>query len=297
VPNQQRVDVQSSESPPFASIVVPTFNRVARLRDCLESLLQQDYPSGQFEILVVDDGSSDGSAEMVNGLDGVRYLRRQHAGLNAARNAGIEEAKGDFLAFLDDDVLAPPSWLRTMITGAQANPAADCFGGKIRLQLEGRPPRYCGRHPLNESELDLGDVDREVEFIWGANMTVARRAFELAGRFDERLPLYNEELEWQQRLRAAGGSIVYLPNAWVWHRRSTDDLRVSALLRRHFARGLGQAAFFAAAGRPLRVRDGLRRVPRRLAHAVGRRCWWGVFEAAGQVGFACGAARHTLGRR
>jgi GT2 family glycosyltransferase len=289
--------MQISERLRFASIVVPTFNRVALLRDCLESLRCQDYPSDQFEIVVVDDGSTDGSAEIVKRVDNVRYLRRQHAGLNAARNAGIEEAKGDFIAFLDDDVLAPPSWLRTMMGGVWANPAADCFGGRIRLQLEGRTPRYCGRHPLDESELDLGDDRREVEFIWGANMAVTRRAFELAGRFDERLPLYNEELEWQHRLRAAGGSIVYLPDAWVWHRRSADDLKLSALLRRHFARGLGQAAFFAAADRPVRVRDGLGRVPRRLVHAACRRCWWGVFEAAGQVGFACGAARHSLGRR
>lgn len=281
---------------PFISVVIPTYNRATLLRECLESLGSQQYPRDKYEVLVVDDGSRDGTANVAERANGVRYVRRPHAGLNAARNTAIEEAKGDLIAFLDDDVLVPRAWLAALAAGAEAHPGAGCLGGRIALQLEGRPPRHCRRHPLGESELDLGAEEAEVEFVWGANMTVTRRALELAGRFDERLPLYNEELEWQHRLRAAGGSIVYLPGAWVWHRRLAADLRMSSLLARHFARGVGQAAFFAATGRQLRVRDGLLRVPRRLAHAVGRRCWWGVFEAVGQVGFAWGAARRTLSR-
>lgn len=281
----------------FVTVAIPTHNRAEFLRECLRSLVAQDYPRRRYEIVVVDDASTDSTPQVVAEFDAVRHLRQPRGWLNAARNAAIDGARGDVVAFLDDDVVAPRSWLAALAGGVTANPAAGCFGGAIRLRLEGRVPRHCGRHELGESEFDLGEMTHETEFVWGANMAVTRSALELAGPFDESLPwLPNEELEWQQRLRAAGGSIVYLPDAWVWHRRSPDDdrMRIPALFRRHFARGRGQAVFFAAAGRPLRARDGLARIPRRLAHAVGRRCWWGLFEAAGQLGFAWGAVRQTL---
>jgi glycosyltransferase involved in cell wall biosynthesis len=281
----------------FVSVAIPTYNRAGFLRGCLRSLVAQDYPQARYEIIVVDDESTDSTPQVVAEFAAVRSVRRPRSWLNAARNTAIEAARGDVVAFLDDDVVAPRSWLTALAAGVAANPTAGCFGGAIRLQLEGRVPRHCGRHEIGESELDLGETAHESEFVWGANMAVTQSAVELAGPFNESWPwLPNEELEWQQRLRAAGGSIVYLPDAWVWHRRSSDDarMRIPALFQRHFARGRGQALFFAAAGRPLRARDGLARIPRRLAHAVGRRCWWGAFEAAGQLGFAWGAVRQNL---
>lgn len=273
------------------------------LRGCLESLISQDYPLEGYEVVVVDDASTDATLTVVDAFSSehpqarLRYLRLdRHSGANAGRNRGIEIARGRLICFIDDDVQAPRTWLSALASGFESHPRAGCFGGPISLLLEGEPPRRCRGHPLEEGELDYGREMRKVDELWSGNLAVPRESFDLAGFFNEALPLYNEELEWEHRLRVAGGTMVYLPNAWVWHRRSAEDLRISALLRRHFKRGLGQAAFFAATGRPLRARDGLRRVPRRLAHAVGRRCWWGVFEAVGQVGFAWGAARNTLGR-
>jgi glycosyltransferase involved in cell wall biosynthesis len=289
----------NQDDPPFVTIAIPTFNRAALLRECLRSLAMQDYPRDRFEIIVVDDGSTDSTAAVVRSSEDVHYLRQSHAWLNVARNSAVREARGEVIAFLDDDVLVPSSWLAALGRGVRAHPHGGCFGGQIRLRLEGDVPRHCGRHPLGESELNLGDTTHETDFVWGANMAVTRQALELAGSFDESLPwLPNEELEWQHRFRLAGGSIVYLPDAWVWHRRSAEDgrLGVGSLLRRHFERGLGQASFFAATGRPSRLRDPLLRLPRPLAHAVARRCWWGVFEAAGHAGLFYGLSLRRLGR-
>jgi glycosyltransferase involved in cell wall biosynthesis len=281
------------------SVAIPTYNRAGLLRDCLRSLIAQDYPRDRSEIIVVDDGSTDSTAELAREFAAVRYLRQSHGWLNVARNAAVREALGEVIVFLDDDIIAPPSWLTKLANGVRAHPYGWCFGGAIRLRLEGLTPRHCERHPLGEGEFDLGDRPREVEFVWGGNMAVTRRAFEVAGLFDESLPwLPNEEFEWQHRLRVAGGTILYLPEPWVWHRRTVDDprMRVGSLLLRHFDRGVGQASFFAAIKRPLRMRDAIWRLPRPLAHAVVRRCWWGVFEAAGQAGFLYGVARRRLAR-
>jgi glycosyltransferase involved in cell wall biosynthesis len=92
------------------SVVVPVFNGVLYLAECLESLLAQDHPA--LEIVVVDDGSSDGSADMAEGFSGTRVLRRAHEGLAATRNAGIRESTGSLIGFCDADDTWKPTKAR-----------------------------------------------------------------------------------------------------------------------------------------------------------------------------------------
>jgi glycosyltransferase involved in cell wall biosynthesis len=92
------------------SAVVPTFNRIATLRQTLTALAAQDYPD--YEIIVVDDGSSDGTGDVVTReFPAVRYVRQPNRGPAAARNVGIRAALGDIVAFTDDDCLPPVDWL------------------------------------------------------------------------------------------------------------------------------------------------------------------------------------------
>ncbi|OGD10797.1 MAG: glycosyl transferase [Candidatus Aminicenantes bacterium RBG_13_62_12] len=99
------------------SVIIPAYNRAAFLSEALDSVLAQDYfelePRPRaFEVLVVDDGSDDDTAAVVEGYGGrVRYVRRPHRGVSAARNAGLDRARGDFIAFLDSDDL----WLRAKL--------------------------------------------------------------------------------------------------------------------------------------------------------------------------------------
>ena len=89
---------------------------------------------------MIDDGSSDGTAEVARAA-GVRYLLQDPArGLNAARNAGVRMTAAPLIAFLDDDVEVPAGWLSALVDGADRHPAADAFGGPIRARLEGRTP-------------------------------------------------------------------------------------------------------------------------------------------------------------
>src|SRR5258705_13679190 len=102
---------------PFITVIICTFNRMAFLRDCLHSFIEQNLPRNEYEIIVSDDGSTDKTTEMVkqvisSNLDScIRYFPQIHTGVNAARNLGIKHSQGKVNLFFDDDQLAPPEYL------------------------------------------------------------------------------------------------------------------------------------------------------------------------------------------
>ena len=126
-------------------------------------------------------------------------------------------------------------------------------------------------------------------------MAFRGEALELAGRFDESLPIYHEEVEWEERLRRAGGEVIYLPRAFLWHCRTSDDVRLRRLLRKRFRFGVGNAAVLAAAGAERSVIAALSEIPRLLGHSLKRGCWWGVLQTVQQLGFVYGITRYRAG--
>jgi GT2 family glycosyltransferase len=263
------------------SVVVPSRGRAGYLEVTLDSLESQD----PHELLVVDDGSSDGTKELL-GRRGTRSLRLDPArGLNAARNAGVEATSGELVAFVDDDVEVPSGWLGALAEGAERHPEAEAFGGPIRARFEGPAPRGCGREDPPLTTLDLGPEDRPCEIVWGANMMVRRSAFERVGRFDEEIEGGGDEEEWLERLRAAGGSVFYLAAAGLDHRRAGDDARLRSLIRGAYVRG-----------RAVRKFD----VRRDRAPGLGHELWvlagcgWHTLRRGCPQGLVMGA--HSLGR-
>jgi GT2 family glycosyltransferase len=290
---------------PFVSVVVPTYNRAPLLPGCLDSLRAQEYPPDRFEIVVVDDGSTDGTSQVVSEMarpeggrvPSIRLVRKPNGGLNTARNAGVAVARGDPICFLDDDVELPRGWLRAMVEGALRWPEAGCLGGPVRLRFEGKAPRLCGREPFGEGELDLGSLDRKGILVCGANMAVWRSALQLAGQFDESLPLYGDEHEWEERLMERGGQVVYVADAWLWHRRSAEDLKLWTQARRRFRFGMGLVTYRRVRERPIgRPHRELLAAVRLLAHAVRRRCAWGLIAAAAHLGMTWGLLRDARRR-
>ncbi len=270
--------------PPAVSVVVPTRGRLGYLRVTLDSLESQD-PAAPYELLVVDDGSTDGTRELLGRRDAPSLRLDPSRGLNAARNAGVKATRGELVAFVDDDVEVPSGWLRALVEGAERNPEAEAFGGPIRPRFEGPVPRSCGREDPPLTTLDLGTEDRACAVVWGANMLVRRSAFDRIGGFDERIEGGGDEEEWLERLRAAGGRVVYLAAAGLDHRRAGDDARLRSLVRGAYARGRALRAFDARRGRA----PGLVRELRVLAG-----CGWHTLRRACPQGLVMGA--HSLGR-
>ena len=270
-------------SAPAVSVVVPTRNRADYLAVALRSLRDQK-DAGPHELLVVDDGSTDATGEVAIRA-GVRCLRLDPAhGLNAARNAGIAATAAPLVAFVDDDVLVPPGWLRELLDGVARHPGAEAFGGPIRARLEGPAPRACGRESPPITTLDLGDEDREAEMVWGANFAVRRVAFERYGLFDERVTGHGDEEDWLMGLRSAGGQIAYLAGAGLEHRRAGDDARLSSLARAAFHRGRNARRTALRRGNPPSPARELRDVAGAVWHTVRRRCPQGVIMGAHSAG-------------
>jgi GT2 family glycosyltransferase len=287
---------------PFVSVVVPTRNRAVLLADCLRSLRTQNYPADRFEIIVVDDGSTDATPDVVRRYLGlhrpeVRYLRIEPSGLNAGRNAGIEASHGDPISFVDDDVEVPEGWLAAMAEAASRYPDSGCFGGPVRLRFEAPPPRICEMESWRpESALDYGPDERDVPDVVGCNLTIRRWAVEKAGRFDASMPLYGDETEWQRRLTRTGTRIMYIPTAWLWHRRTVADLRPFTMLRRRFRRGMGSVEFARRVGDPVVLWPQLWPIPFYLLHAVRRRCFGAVLEISKTLGVTWGVMHYRLSK-
>jgi glycosyltransferase involved in cell wall biosynthesis len=269
---------------PVVSVVVPTHDRADYLAVTLASLNAQQLDE-PYELIVVDDGSADHTPGVARRA-GARYIRHDRPrGPNAARNEAARASASDLIALVDDDIEAPPGWLRAMLAGAAAYPDAEAFGGPIRARFDGPAPRSCGRELPPITTLDLGPDDREVELVWSANMLVRRSALARVGQFDESLPTGGDEEEWVRRLRAEGGRVMYLAAAGLDHRRAGDDARLRSLMRGAYHRG-----------RNLRAYDTRRGVAppltRELITLAG--CGWHTLRRACPQGLIMGA--HSAGR-
>ena len=271
--------------PPVVSVVVPTRGRAAYLEVTLDSLLDQRTETA-YEIVVVDDGATDATAAVVAARPAVRYVAHgEGRGLNAARNTGLQASQAELIAFVDDDVLVPPGWVDALVSGSRRHAEAEAFGGPIRARFEGRTPRGCGREEPPITTLDLGAEDREATKAWGANFAVRRAAVERIGPFDERIVRpHGDEEEWLERLRDAGGTIVYLADAGLDHRRTAEDARLGPLARAAYARGRAARASdrrrdrAPSLGRELRVLGGC------VWHTARRGCPQGLIMGAHSAG-------------
>jgi GT2 family glycosyltransferase len=266
------------------SVVVPTHDRADYLAVTLDSINAQEFQE-PFEVIVVDDGSSDGTPGVVRRAE-AKYIRHDRSrGANAGRNEGARAAAAPLIALVDDDIYAPPGWLEAMVEGAANHPEAEAFGGPIRARFDGPAPRSCGRENPPITTLDLGPTDREAELVWSANMLIRRSALSRVGEFDESLPTGGDEEEWLRRLRTEGGKVVYLAAAGLEHRRAGDDARLRSLMRSAYFRGRNMRAYDTRRG----VEPPL---GQELATLAG--CGWHTLRRACPQGLIMGA--HSAGR-
>lgn len=245
------------------SAIIPTYNRAEMLRGVLETLETQNARPDLFEVVVVDDGSGDATPEVLEVFADrlpLRSVHQQNAGLNVARNTGAEAARGRILAFLDDDVLLHPGWVREVAAAFDAFPDAQAAAGRIRLRFESPPPPWLtDRFHSYLSAFDAGPEPGwlpGVRFPPGANAIVLRSEWERLGGFVPDLDRRGASLissgdkEFFLRLRTSGGRIAWWPAAWVLHRVHPDRLSRDWFRRRAYAQGLGDGTIEARAVAP-----------------------------------------------
>ncbi|HYN63294.1 MAG TPA: glycosyltransferase, partial [Candidatus Limnocylindrales bacterium] len=302
------------------SVVVCTLNRADSLRATLQSLSAQQLSSEAFETIVVDNGSSDATravAEEFAAAAGVRYLLEPVLGLCHARNAGWRVARGQYVAYLDDDALAEPSWLAELLaTFGRVQPTPGCVGGRVDPLYEApRPSWLSDEIALSLTIIDWPNgphaiADLRQEWLVGANLAFPRAVLEQVGGFHPALDragnnlLSSGDVYLQRLILDAGYSCYYQPGARVQHRVPAARLERRWFVRRYYWQGVSDAVMEILHERPSRAarrRAALRRAagllasPRQLAWLILRtrdprrftqKCW-----ALISVGYAVGLLR------
>jgi cellulose synthase/poly-beta-1,6-N-acetylglucosamine synthase-like glycosyltransferase len=200
-------------SRPTVSIIVPAYNAEATLGDCVRSLLTQAQPISRLELIVVDNGSTDGTAAIHDRFSGaIRVVRAKKRGAAAARNAGLEIAHGDVVAFTDADCVADPQWASTVIAPL-GDQAVGLVGGKI---LAKRP---CG--PIEAFGERIYDVETAIHvstppYVAGGNWASRRSVLRDVGGFDERF-VWGHDNDLSYRIVRLGYRVVFQPDAVVYH--------------------------------------------------------------------------------
>jgi GT2 family glycosyltransferase len=221
--------VAGTATAPFVSVIVVNYNRKHFLRDCLESLADQTYPSDRREVILVDNGSSDGSAEYVRQwFPWVRLVSlSRNWGFAKGNNIGLRHARGELIALLNNDAVAEPGWLAALTGALRQGSAIGAVTSKIvflhqpgvinsaglNLYRDGRGGDRGFRQP------DRGQFDEPAEVFGacGASMLVRRAMLDDVGFFDETFGMYYEDLDLAWRGRLRGWRFHYTPEAVVHH--------------------------------------------------------------------------------
>jgi len=217
---------------PQISAILCTHNRADYLKLALESLAAQSLASRDFEILVVDNASSDGTAALTQAfaerLPNLRYVREEKLGLSWARNAGLAASRAPYLAYLDDDARAEPAWLQNLLSAfKKLRPPPACVGGRVRLDWGQAAPAWLPEKFYSlYTYLDYGDGDfvlTEKQYLVGANIAFRRDILTQLGGFNPHLGrrgnvlLSGEEADIVERIRFQGLPVYYAGQAAVLH--------------------------------------------------------------------------------
>lgn len=219
--------------PARVSLVITTYNRAAMLITALESVADSEVRDrDRVEVIVVDNNSTDDTAEIVNALRArgfpfeLRYVLEQRQGLSFARNRGVDEANGTYVAYMDDDQRLEKHFL-ARIESAFRDTHAVCVGGPIFYYNDRNLPAWLPALLENVGQYNLGSHAKVLglsdEMLPGGNMVFDRRALIAIGKYDVRLGrsggslMAGEEDELQERLHAAGKTVAYHPSLIQYH--------------------------------------------------------------------------------
>jgi glycosyltransferase involved in cell wall biosynthesis len=219
-----------SESIPTVTAIVPAYNRARSLVDTLRALYSQDYPVDRFEIIVVDNSSSDNTEEVVAAAQRdspfpLRYFRKDNRGPAASRNYAIERCSSDLLAFTDSDCQMAPGWIRTGVRHMRAG-VGFVAGPVMPVNHPDRIPGFFA-HQIDHSREDF--IYATANVLYRRNVVVALGGFnESFGAYPWGTPVGGEDTDLAWRVKRAGLESVFASEAAVYH--EATDLRASTWL-------------------------------------------------------------------
>lgn len=230
---------QFTPTPAQVGIVILNWNGREVLQDCLRSICALRYP--RFEVIVVDNGSKDGSIEMLakDYPNVQRIENRVNLGFATGNNQGVRLALqngNDYVLILNNDTLVNANCLASLVERAESDPQIAAVSPKIyfaqpadRVWFAGGTFSYWkGRNALigyRQSDSPSWNTPREIDFVSGCALLVSRKAWQSVGGFDDLLFRSCEDVDWSLRARKAGYTLSYEPRAIIWHRESFDILR------------------------------------------------------------------------
>jgi glycosyltransferase involved in cell wall biosynthesis len=200
---------------PSVSVIVCSYNGGKTLAACLDSLGRLNYPN--YEVILVDDGSTDDTAYVAAQFPWVRYIHQSNHGLSHARNTGAAAATGEVLAYTDSDCMADADWLYYLIGTLTTGDYAGVGGPNITPPAENWIQACVAAAPGGPSHVLLTDI--VAEHIPGCNMAFYKWAFENIGGFDPEYRKAGDDVDFCWRVQQAGGVIAFSPTAMVWHHR------------------------------------------------------------------------------
>ena len=231
-----------------------SYNGAATIADCLAGIERLDYPD--FETIVVDDGSFDGTGAIAASFD-VELIRIENQGLSFARNTGIDAASGDVIAFLDDDSVPDAHWLRYLVSALLDEDHAGVGGPNIPPTTSATLSQAIASGPGGPIHVLVSD--KIAEHIPGCNMAFWKDALEAVGGFDPQFRVAGDDVDLCWRLQERGWTLGFCAAAMVWHRRRGTVRsylrqqqgygRAEALLERKWPERYNRGGHLAWAGR------------------------------------------------
>lgn len=245
---------------PMITVIIPTRNRAELLRNALESLTEQTLPLSRFEVLVIDNGSTDHTVEVVTGfakrMGNLCYFHEPEPGLHAGRHRGLREARGEVLVYADDDIRALPTWLEAVAENF-ADPEIALLGGNNYPDFQGPVPSWLDklwRRPsmggqsiagLSILALPEGRYPHDPDMVWGCNFAIRKQVLLKAGGFHpdgvpkEMIRFRGDgECHISWFIKQNGLRCMFDSRASIYHIVTPDRMTYEYFWQRHFNQGV-----------------------------------------------------------
>lgn len=252
------------------SSIICTHNRAAYLTKAIQSLVDQHTPRDNYEIIIVDNCSTDSTKEVVkkfSGVNNIRYIHESTLGLSFARNTGWRNAKGEYVAYLDDDAIACPDWLNKILEVFETlTPMPGCVGGKTEPLWEAPRPKWLsddlvtGLTAIDWSDIPHAITDLDQQWLVGANIAFPSEVLRRIGGFVSGLDrigknlLSGGDIFLEKQILKAGYTCFYHPEIIVSHLVPKSRLDKRWFIKRYYSQGFSDAVMVLIEESPSHLR-------------------------------------------